>query len=62
MGDARCNMIDPVRDADSVFPGHARYPFFLHLEGDSPLGEMERLSHFSEKEVLHLCYIFVTFL
>ena len=57
MGDARCNMIDPVRDADSVFPGHARYPFFLHLRGTVPLGRWKDYRIFQKKK----CYICVTF-
>ena len=62
MSDARCNMINPVGDTDSIFSGHCVHPFVCTLRGTVPLGVVERLSHFSEKEVLHLCYIFVTFL
>ena len=38
MSDARCNMIDPVRDTDSIFSGHCGHPFFRTLRGTVPLG------------------------
>ena len=57
MSDARCNMIDPVRDTDSIFSGHARYPFILHLRGSVPLGRWKDYRIFQKKK----CYICVTF-
>ena len=57
MSDASCYMIYPVWDADSVFPGHARYPFFLHLRGTVPLGRWKDYRIFQKKK----CYICVTF-
>ena len=56
MGDARCDVIDPVRDTDSVFPGHARYPFVCPL-GDSPPGGENIIAYFQGK----FCNIIVTF-
>ena len=57
MSDARCDVIDPVGDTDSIFSGHYGHPFFRTLRGTVPLGRWKDYRIFQKKK----CYICVTF-